>query len=88
MDSYYGKKRTMGFENGGMVIGPCPKLGNSVFQEYLEEREQLVVSHCDYRIEAVQCIEVEDGRYTKGRNDRVDSGRARFWGGGRERMYE
>jgi hypothetical protein len=78
----------MCFEDGGMAIGPCPKLGKSVFQEYLEKREQLVVSHGDDRVEAVQCIEVKDSRYPKGRNNRVDSSRARFWRGGRERVYE
>ena len=39
MDSYCENKRTIGMEDGGMAIGPCPKFGKSGLQEYLEKGE-------------------------------------------------
>lgn len=75
------ENRTVGFEEGGATIGPCPKLGKPVSQEYLEKGEQLVVSNGDDRVKVVQCIKVEDSRYAKGSNNRVDGGRTTLWGG-------
>ena len=88
METDYKRKRTIGFENGGMVISPFPKLRQSISEEYLNKREQFVVSHGDDRIKVVQCVEVKDGRYTERGNHCIDSGRARFWGSGWECVYE
>ena len=74
----YERKRTIGFEKGGVAIGPCPKLEQTVSQKYLQKGEELVVSHSNDRIEVVQCIKVKDSWYPKGSNNRVDSGRTTF----------
>ena len=80
--------RTIGFEKGGMAIGPCTIFGQGVPQEYLYERKYLVVSYSDDRIKAVQCIKVKDSRYAQGSNDRIDSSRTGFGRGGWECVYK